>query len=75
MHIAVPSGRDFVFDMDRIRDNNEGRDGWGIMHELGHNMQRGKVEPREWLQVTCNVYVLYAMKKGTRSRMRNFFAV
>jgi hypothetical protein len=53
---------DFFLDIDRIRDNNKGTDGWGIMHELGHNLQRRPdIEPDDWTEVTNNIYVLYAM--------------
>lgn len=44
--------------LDHIRYEN-----WGAMHELGHSFQRGDYNFEGTTEVTCNVFVLYAIDK------------
>merc|ERR550519_475218 len=63
LDVATPGfnylGNGFLFDVKFNRRHG----GWGLMHEIGHNMQRDTWTPDELGETTNNIFALYSMKK------------
>ena len=57
LDVADPTNAHFLLDAHALKT----RGSWGVFHEIGHNMQRDAWTFRGTVEVTCNVFTLYAM--------------
>ena len=57
LDVADPTSDEFLLDAHMLRT----RGSWGLFHEIGHNMQRDEWTFHGTVEVTCNVFTLYAM--------------
>ena len=57
LDVADPTSDYFLLDAHMLRT----RGSWGLFHEIGHNMQRDEWTFHGTVEVTCNVFTLYAM--------------
>ena len=58
LDVAQPENEHFLLNKRVLLDKGS----WGIYHEMGHNMQRPAWTFQGTVEVTCNVFTLYAME-------------
>lgn len=61
LDVADPKSKKFLLSVDKLKKSDT--DSWGLFHEIGHNMQRSEWTFDGTVEVTTNIFTLFATEK------------